>query len=54
MNKFAHQFNSADFEPDQIMGVVNDTHFVGLGVTNTQTGLANGGVRSWMKDHALL
>jgi len=30
----AHEFNAANLEPDQVIGVVNDAHLVGFGVAD--------------------
>src|ERR1700675_3379527 len=37
--KGADEFHAADFKPDEIIGVVNDAHLVGLGVTHADGGV---------------
>ena len=31
----AHQFDAADFKPDQVIGVIHNAHLVGFGVAHT-------------------
>jgi hypothetical protein len=35
----ANQFHSADFKPDEIVGVVYNAHLVGFGVTHANAGV---------------
>jgi len=30
----AHEFDAADFEPDEVVGMVDDAHLIGFGVTD--------------------
>ncbi len=32
--KGAHQFDATDFEPDEVVGVVDDAHLIGFGIAN--------------------
>lgn len=38
-------FGAADFHPDEIVGVVDDTHLVGFGVADAEAGLVGGHAR---------
>src|SRR5262249_8815232 len=39
--QLAHEFDTANFEPDQMVRMVDHTHLIGLGITHAKLGLVN-------------
>src|SRR5207245_4697541 len=37
--ELAEQFNASDLEPDEMIGMINHAHLIGLGVANPQAGV---------------
>ena len=44
--KLTQQFDSAHFKPDEVVGVVDDTHLVGLSIADADAGLIHGWLRA--------
>ena len=42
--ELAEQFNASDLEPDEMIGMINHAHLIGLGVANPQAGFGGCGM----------
>src|ERR1039458_9757258 len=44
--ELTQQFDSAHFKPDEVVGMVDDAHLVGLSIANTDAGFIDGWLRA--------
>ena len=44
-SQLAHKVDASDFEPDEVIGVVDHTHLVGFRVAHTQAALRDNRLR---------